>query len=195
QRYAQLADKQQQRQKTLARLNASINNKDQQLKQLAQDRAHLEHLLQEVIEVTAGWQPQDNSQPFAKLRGKLPWPTKGAIVHSFGSSRSAGKMKWNGVMINASQGAEVTAIHRGQVVFADYLRGHGLLMIVDHGDNYMSLYAHNQALYKTTGDRVKAGEVIANVGNSGGLARAGLYFEIRFRGQPTNPAKWCRNNS
>ncbi|MEX1033351.1 MAG: peptidoglycan DD-metalloendopeptidase family protein [Cellvibrionaceae bacterium] len=175
----------------LARLNESIETKDQELQQLARDRQYIEQLMTEIV-ATVGHQNTFNSDaPFAELRGKLPWPAEGQIAHSFGSERVAGKMKWDGVLIRASEGEPVKAIHHGRVVFADYLRGHGLLIIVDHGEGYMSLYAHNQTLKKAVGNWVEAGEVIASVGSSGGQRQAGLYFEIRQHGRPTNPGTWC----
>ncbi|TQV65993.1 peptidoglycan DD-metalloendopeptidase family protein [Exilibacterium tricleocarpae] len=192
QRHRQLTDRQTERQRTLAKLNATITDKDANLKKLARDRAELEQVLRQVTDTLAGLSLPGQDTPFASLRGKLAWPARGRLAHTFGSTRAAGKMKWDGVMIRASAGTAVAAIHHGRVVFSDYLRGHGLLLIIDHGGDYMSLYAHNQALYKDTGDWVEAGETIANVGASGGLTRAGLYFEIRHRGKPTNPANWCR---
>jgi murein hydrolase activator len=96
-------------------------------------------------------------------------------------------------MIAAPEGREVRAIHHGRVAFADWLRGFGLLLIIDHGDGYMSLYGHNQSLFKETGEWVEPGEVIAQVGNSGGRARSGIYFGIRHNGAPENPIKWCKH--
>ena len=95
-------------------------------------------------------------------------------------------------MIKASQGKDITAISHGRVVYANWLRGFGLLMILDHGDGYMSLYGHNESLYKELGQWVEPSEVIAKVGSSGGYPDSGLYFEIRHNGKPTNPAKWCK---
>ncbi len=191
-RHQQLAQRQSQRQQTLAKLNASISDKDRQLQRHSRDRDRLEQLLQQVNDSLAGLQLPGQGTPFDSLRGALPWPTSGRVAHAFGSARAAGKMTWDGVMIRAAAGTAVRAVHHGRVVFSDYLRGHGLLLIIDHGGGYMSLYAHNQTLYKVTGDWVEAGETIANVGSSGGLARAGLYFEIRHRGKPTDPARWCK---
>ena len=101
-------------------------------------------------------------------------------------------MQWNGVLIGAAEGNDVRAIYHGRVVFADWLRGFGLMTIVDHGDGYMSLYGHNQSLSKQVGDWVEAGEVIASAGSTGGQSEAGLYFEIRINGQAVDPRGWCR---
>jgi septal ring factor EnvC (AmiA/AmiB activator) len=190
-RYDQLRDKQRARENTLARLDATINSKDEELQKLARDREHIEKLMQQIVETVGNRSSFNSNAPFAELRGKLPWPTQGKIAHRFGTDRVAGKMKWDGVVIRASEGSPVKAIHQGRVVFADYLRGHGLLIILDHGNGYMSLYAHNQSLKKNVGNWVEPGEVIASVGNTGGQQEAGLYFEIRQNGQPTNPSGWC----
>ncbi len=192
QRFSQLNQSQIERQRTLKKLNAAIANKDQQLKQKAEDRARLEKLLAEVTQALANLALPGDSQPFAQKRGKLTWPTRGKMLQRYGSTR-AGKLRWEGVLIGAPSGREVEAVHHGRVVFADYLRGHGLLIIVDHGNGYMSLYAHNQSLLKETGDWVSSGDVIAQVGNSGGQTQAGLYFEIRHQGKPVNPARWCKS--
>jgi murein hydrolase activator len=190
-RFQQLRSKQTEREKMLVRLNETIKSKDQELQKLASDRQHIEKLMTEIVATVGNQATFNNNAPFAALRGKLPWPASGKIAHSFGSERIAGKMQWDGVVIRATEGSPVKAIHHGRVVFADYLRGHGLLIIVDHGEGYMSLYAHNQTLKKTAGNWVEAGEVIAIVGSSGGQSQAGLYFEIRQHGQPTNPSGWC----
>jgi septal ring factor EnvC (AmiA/AmiB activator) len=131
--------------------------------------------------------------PFAKARGKLPWPVDGRLVARYGTPRGGdARTKWDGVLIGASAGSQVRAVHGGRVVFADWLRGAGLLVIVDHGNGYLSLYGHNQSLLKDAGDVVKAGEAISTVGNSGGQDTPALYFAIRQQGRPTDPAQWCR---
>ncbi len=130
-------------------------------------------------------------KPFKALRGGLEWPARGRLVSLFGTQR-AGNLKWDGVVIAAKEGSEVKAIHHGRVAFSDWLRGFGLLMIIDHGDGYMSLYGHNQSLFKETGDWVEPGETIAVMGNSGGQRNAGVYFGIRYKGKAVNPKKWCK---
>ncbi|WP_252090106.1 murein hydrolase activator EnvC [Pseudomonas sp. MWU13-3659] len=130
---------------------------------------------------------------FSAARGKLPWPVNGRLLARFGDTRGGdARAKWDGVMIGASAGTQVRAVHGGRVVFADWLRGAGLLVILDHGNGYLSLYGHNQSLLKSAGDIVKAGEAISTVGDSGGQDSAGLYFAIRQQGRPTDPAQWCR---
>ncbi|HDS1758039.1 MULTISPECIES: murein hydrolase activator EnvC family protein [unclassified Pseudomonas] len=130
---------------------------------------------------------------FSAARGKLPWPVNGRLLARFGEARgSDARAKWDGVMISANPGTQVRAVHGGRVVFADWLRGAGLLVILDHGNGYLSLYGHNQSLLKSAGDIVKAGEAISTVGDSGGQDAAGLYFAIRQQGRPTDPSQWCK---
>lgn len=131
--------------------------------------------------------------PFAQARGKLPWPVDGRMVARYGTPRGGdARTKWDGVLIGAQAGSQVRAVHGGRVVFADWLRGAGLLVILDHGNGYLSLYGHNQSLLKDAGDLVKAGEPIATVGTSGGQGTPALYFAIRQQGRPSDPAQWCR---
>ncbi|WP_417777541.1 murein hydrolase activator EnvC family protein [Stutzerimonas xanthomarina] len=131
--------------------------------------------------------------PFAKAKGKLPWPVDGRLVARYGTPRGGdARTKWDGVLIGANVGTQVRAVHGGRVVFADWLRGAGLLVILDHGNGYLSLYGHNQSLLRDAGDIVKAGDPIATVGTSGGQDAAALYFAIRQQGRPSDPAQWCR---
>ncbi len=131
--------------------------------------------------------------PFAQAKGKLPWPVDGRLVARYGTPRGGdARTKWDGVLIGASAGTQVRAVHGGRVVFADWLRGAGLLVILDHGNGYLSLYGHNQSLLRDAGEIVKAGDPIATVGTSGGQETAALYFAIRQQGRPSDPAQWCR---
>jgi septal ring factor EnvC (AmiA/AmiB activator) len=130
--------------------------------------------------------------PFEQAKGKLPWPVDGRLLARFGETRGDdARTKWDGVMISAPAGSQVHAVHGGRVVFADWLRGAGLLVILDHGNGFLSLYGHNQSLLKDAGDIVKAGEAISTVGNSGGQETPALYFAIRQQGRPSDPAQWC----
>ncbi|MCX7096052.1 MAG: peptidoglycan DD-metalloendopeptidase family protein [Methylobacter sp.] len=130
---------------------------------------------------------------FSALRGQLPWPVKGRLANKFGSARAESTESiWDGVLIDAKEGTEIRAITSGKVTFSDWLRGYGLLIIIDHGKGYMSLYAFNQSLYRQVGDWVDVGDVIASVGQSGGRSHAGLYFGIRNNGRPIDPQEWCR---
>ena len=131
--------------------------------------------------------------PFAQAKGKLPWPVDGRLVARYGTPRGGdARTKWDGVLIGASAGTQVRAVHGGRVVFADWLRSAGLLVILDHGNGYLSLYGHNQSLLRDAGEIVKAGDPIATVGTSGGQETAALYFAIRQQGRPSDPAQWCR---
>jgi septal ring factor EnvC (AmiA/AmiB activator) len=131
-----------------------------------------------------------SNKPFAELKGQLPWPVRGTIIKKFGSPRS--ETSWDGVLISAREGTEIRAVTDGRVVFADWLRGYGLLMIIDHGGGYMTLYAFNQSLYKKLGERVNAGSIIGAVGNSDGREESGLYFGVRSKGKAVDPVLWCR---
>jgi murein hydrolase activator len=128
---------------------------------------------------------------FSSLKGKLPLPVRGKLASMFDSPTS--ETTWKGVLINAKEGAEIKAVTKGKVAYAGALKGYGLLIIVEHDKQYMTLYAFNQSLYKHKGDGVEAGDVIASVGQSGGRSKPGLYFEIRQNGKPVDPLVWCRN--
>ncbi|MCB5186285.1 peptidoglycan DD-metalloendopeptidase family protein [Methylobacillus gramineus] len=127
---------------------------------------------------------------FASLKGKLNLPVRGEITNRFGSSREDTGISWKGLFIKASEGSEVKAVASGQVVFADWLRGFGNLMIIDHGNGYMSLYGNNHALLKRAGENVKGGDTVAAVGNSGGNEQHGVYFELRYQSKPFDPLSW-----
>ena len=193
QQQAQLETAQAARKETVASLSTSIESKAEKLKQLEQDRKELEKLLEAIARAVADLEVPEHYQPFKAARGKMPWPLAAKRVNNFGRPRNEGKMRWQGVTIPAREGSKVNAIHHGRVVYADWLRGSGLLLIIDHGDGYMSLYAHNQSLLREVGEWVKAGTPISTVGNSGGQEQAALYFEIRHQGKPVNPASWCRD--
>ncbi len=133
------------------------------------------------------------SGDFSSLKGQLAWPVKGRLRNKFGSARAeSAESTWDGILIDAGEGTEIHAVTSGKVVFSDWLRGYGLLIIIDHGKGYMTLYAFNQSLYRQVGDWVDVGEVIASVGQSGGRSQSGLYFGIRNKGKPVDPLEWCR---
>lgn len=133
-----------------------------------------------------------NSSAFAKLKGKLRLPVIGELTNRFGQPRADSGLSWKGLFIAAKEGDVVKAIAPGEVVYADWLRGFGNLLILDHGAGYMSLYGNNEALYKRVGDQLSAGDTIAAVGNSGGNENSGLYFELRHQGRPFDPMPWVR---
>ncbi len=190
---AELVAAQATREQAVARLNDSLHSKAEQLKQMEQDRKELESLIAAIERATIDLDVPDDYQPFKSARGKMAWPLEGKRINNFGRPRNEGKMRWQGVTIPAKEGTSVRAIHHGRVVYADWLRGSGLLMIVDHGDGYMSLYAHNQSLLHEVGEWVTAGMPVSTVGNSGGQEQPALYFEVRYQGKPTNPAQWCKD--
>ncbi|MCW8908761.1 MAG: peptidoglycan DD-metalloendopeptidase family protein [Sedimenticola sp.] len=180
------------RQQVIALLNREIDEKGQALERFRRDEQQLQALVERLqSEFAALPLETERHQPFKRLRGKLDWPARGRLVSLFGQQR-AGNLTWDGVVIAAGEGSEVRAIHHGRVAFADWLRGFGLLLIIDHGDGYMSLYGHNQSLFKDTGEWVEPGEAVALMGSSGGKERAGVYFGIRHNGRAVNPKKWCK---
>lgn len=185
-----LASSKQARQLAMAQLQESIRARNAELEQLQVDQLQLQQLI-EVIQRAIELIPAiADTTPFTARRGELPLPMTGIVVQSFGSRYGEGNLRRQGISISAPEGTSVRAVHAGRVVFADWLRGAGLLVIVDHGDGYMSLYGNNQALAKTAGDLVATGEVIATSGNGTVNSDASLYFEIRHHGTPQDPAQW-----
>jgi septal ring factor EnvC (AmiA/AmiB activator) len=135
--------------------------------------------------------PVEGNDAFTRLRGKLAWPVSGHLLARFGDAR-AGGVRWDGVLVATERGTPVKAVCQGRIIYADWLPGLGLLAIVDHGDGYLSLYGHNERLYKAAGEHVEAGDTIAAAGDSGGSPRPELYFEIRKGGKPVDPQPWFR---
>ncbi len=185
-----------QRKQLLAELSKKIKNQETTLSSLESSRGRIENLLKSLGELLADipTSPSEN-QPFLSQKGKLPWPLKGRFMNKYGQPKNYGDLKWNGVLIKTELGTPVRVISHGRVAFSDWLQGFGFITIVDHGDGYMSLYGQNESLFKQTGDWVQAGEVIATAGDSGGQTTSGVYFEIRSRGKPVNPYKWCSSKA
>jgi septal ring factor EnvC (AmiA/AmiB activator) len=184
---------QSERERIIDALNLTLKSKEQELAGLQSNAQQLATLLTELQDALADIPMDPAAQnPFASRKGSLPWPTQGQLAASFGSTREIGSLRWDGVLIEAPEGLEVRSVHHGRVAFADWLRGFGLLLIIDHGEGYMSLYGHNQSLFKETGEWVEAGEVIAQVGSSGGRSTPGIYFGIRHNGEPKDPKHWCK---
>jgi septal ring factor EnvC (AmiA/AmiB activator) len=179
------------RRAVVAKLDAGIADSNEKINKARADEKRLSDLVAELTQLMAGF-PLDGGQPFGGLKGKLAWPVAGRLAGEYGQPREGGTVRWTGVLIEASQGTPVRAIYRGRVAFADWLPGLGLLLVLDHGDGYMSLYGHNQSLLKEAGDWVSPGETIAQVGDTGGQPRPGLYFEIRAKGEPVNPHDWIK---
>ncbi|HHJ13408.1 MAG TPA: peptidase M23 [Gammaproteobacteria bacterium] len=188
----QLEAQKRRRAEVVKALQAQLEREGGQLRRLQADEERLADLLRSLRDLLADIPADANlDAPFPSRRGTLVWPASGKLAARFGDRRP-GAGRWQGVLIAAPEGGEVRAVAQGRVAFADWMRGFGLLLIIDHGDGYMSLYGYNQSLYKEVGEWVDTGEVVATLGASGGQSRSGLYFELRHKGRPVDPAKWCR---
>ena len=188
-----LADQQAARQQAIADISATLQTDQQRLAELERDQVRLNALLGEIQDVAVRSENLSpaNLQPFADTRGTLAMPVNGAPANRFGERRNA-EIRWRGWLISAEQGEPVQAVHGGRVIYSDWLRGQGLLVVIDHGDGWLSLYARNHSLLRRVGDRVNSGDLIARAGASGGSEASGLYFEIRRDGKPVDPADWIR---
>ena len=187
----EIADTRAERLRLVAKINEGIASKDIEKNRLEAQANELSELVAALARVLPAM-PDVDAEPFAGQASQLNWPVKGKILKRFGQARADGRLKWQGVLLDAPAGSNVRAVYHGRVVFSDWLDGMGLLMIIEHGGGYMSLYGHNQDLLKEVGQWVGPDETIAHVGDSGGRATAGLYFEIRKNGEPVNPGKWIR---
>ena len=185
-----LTDQRATRQATLAQISQQVQDDQQRLNVLERDQARLNALLGE-LEAVAAAAPPEPRMPFADAQGTLAMPVSGTLKNRYGARRNA-DIRWRGWLIAADEGEPVRAVHGGDIIYADWLRGQGLLMVVDHGEGWLSLYAQNHSLLRGVGDRVSAGDIIAKAGASGGSETSGLYFEIRHRGEPVDPAVWIR---
>lgn len=192
-RQQELSVSRNEREQTLAALKTEIQSRRSEREDLEADRKRLEKLLEEVQQAIASIPAPNESQPFRSLKDKLPWPVKGKVVSGFGDRYADGKLRRNGLLISTEEEAQVKAIHYGRVVFANWLRGFGLITIIDHGDGYMTLYGHSSSLFTSPGDWVAAGETIAVAGQTGGTDTPALYFEVRHNGKPDNPRRWLTN--
>lgn len=208
-----LESEKQSRQEVLYKLSSQIRSQRNEIKTLEQDGKRLTALIDRLARLAASRKKTPSkSEPskkpgqtvdrvadaslaginFAKLRGKLALPVAGELLHRYGQSRPGGGPAWKGVFIRARQGQDVRAVATGKVAFADWLRGFGNLLILDHGDGFLSLYSNNESLYKQPGDPVRAGDVVASVGATGGQDEPGLYFELRRQGTPFDPMTWVK---
>ena len=190
-----------QRHVLLAKIKQDYSSNEHQLSQLQENEISLKNLMSslpitdEELAVNVGQNKESapiNSEfkgDLSTLKGSLSWPIKGRLAQTFGSPRA--DSHWDGVLIEANEGTEIKAVMEGKVVYAEWLKGYGMLLIIDHGHGLMSLYAFNQSLYKHTGEWIESGDVIATVGQSGGRNQAGLYFGIRQNGTPVDPLEWC----
>jgi septal ring factor EnvC (AmiA/AmiB activator) len=198
--------------KLLERISSQADEQRREISKLKRDEERLSRLVERIARMLAQKKrnapraapppgPLSNEKlpdasadgsPFSSLKGRLSLPVRGELANRFGGPRADGGVTWKGLFIRSATGGDVKAIAGGRVVFADWLRGFGNLMIVDHGNSYMSLYGNNEINHKQTGDSVRGGDTIASVGNSGGNAEPGLYFELRHQGKPFDPLNWVR---
>ncbi len=185
-----LEQRQEQRLSLLNELDSALASSTSELSRLEVQYEEMALLVAElsraIVDISFGSQ----GEAFTNLRGSLPWPLQGPLLNTYGENYELGDLNWEGITIAAPAGTEVKAIHHGRVIYSDWFSNSGLLLIIDHGDGYMSLYAHNQSLYKEVGEWVTSGEAIAAVGNTGGRNENGVYFEIRYNGEAQNPVNW-----
>ncbi len=177
------------RQQTLNKIAAQLKQQRREIGHLQRNESQLSQLVAKLAHIL----PNIDGKPFKSLKGKLALPVNGKKANKFGVRRTENNLIWTGWFLRAPANQAVKAVAGGRVVYADWLRGFGNLLILDHGQGYMSLYGNNETLYKQVGDSVRAGDTISTVGNSGGNEDSGLYFELRFEGKPIDPAKWVRS--
>ncbi|WP_344808683.1 murein hydrolase activator EnvC family protein [Allohahella marinimesophila] len=200
----ELEREQQRREQLVASLRKEVGGEQSRLARLEADQKSLSALVKEMNETLARIDLAYEAEDFAKRKGALRWPLDDAALASIGARTGSKGSAWklpafrtslregNGLFISLPPSSPVHSVHQGRIVFADWLRGFGLLLIIDHGDGFMTLYGNNQALYAHTGDQVRSGDIVASSGSSGGRPEAGLYFEIRKDGRPQNPLPWLR---
>jgi len=191
-RAAALADERARRQSLVAELERAIGSAGERIERMRAEAAELDEIIERLAEIAEDF-PVNNDAPFAAQRGQLQWPVEGRLAARFGEPRdTAGRLRWDGVLIEADAGAIVRAAFSGRVLLAEWTPHMGLLMIIDHGEGYMSLYGHNSALLRGEGDLVRTGDPIAEVGDTGGQLGAGLYFGIRRNAEPVDPGAFVR---
>jgi septal ring factor EnvC (AmiA/AmiB activator) len=177
----------------ISSLSKELKQQGGSLSRLKDEATQLQNLIKSIEEIFVDAPESEISQKaFAELKGKLAWPVKGKLKKLFGRNKPQSELRWQGIVIEAPNGRQVKAVSHGRIAFSDWLRGLGNLVIIDHGNSYLSLYGHNESLYKSAGEWVEAGDVISTIGNSGGQIKSGLYFEIRKKGRPQNPTGWCK---
>ena len=190
---AGLNEQRQHQARVVSQLDRQLKDNQTKLNKLLIDRRQLEQLIDQLAKADIKDDGLLAAEPFKSRRGKLTWPTSGRLTELFGTAKT-GSLTWDGVMISTKVGAPIRAIHSGRVVYADWLRGLGLLVILDHGDNYLSLYGHNETINKSIGDWVDTKEVLGTASKSRSGNQAEVYFGIRYKGKPSNPKKWCQRD-
>jgi septal ring factor EnvC (AmiA/AmiB activator) len=192
QQVASLRAAQESRSKAVAAIEAQIKGRGGELKRLESQARSLEKLIVELRKALENV-PVARQAPFEPLRGKLPWPVQqGKVLARYGQPRAGGSLRWQGMLIGTDRGARVRAPFAGRVVYADWLPGMGLMLVLDHGGGYLSLYGHNEELFRKVGESVAAGDVIGAVGDTGGHNQPALYFEVRRGRNPVNPENWLQ---
>ena len=193
---AQLDKDSAKRKSIIGSLDKQLKKQGGRLTRLEDEAIQLQNLIGSIQNILIETpEPELERKPFSRLRGQLAWPVKGNIKKLFGRHKPLSDLRWQGIMIYAPAGKHVRAVSRGRIAFANWLRGFGNLIIIDHGNSYLSLYGHNESLFKSAGEWVESGEIISSIGNSGGQQDPGLYFEIRGKGKPQNPTKWCKTGN
>lgn len=190
-RLAELETLRQDRSVALVKIDQGIATGSAKLDRMRAEMAELQTLVDELTRALTSLS-MGGGEAFAKTRGRLEWPVDGRVEQRFGQPRAGGRMRWDGVLLAAGAGADVRAVYHGRVIYADWLQGMGLLVIIEHGDGYLSLYGHNQDILADVGEWVGPDAIIAHVGDSGGRSTTGLYFEIRKDGKPVDPGAWVR---
>lgn len=190
-----LAGRQAERQTLISQLTREMTERGNELQRLQEDRENLQALIEEINRAISDIPEIEDLTPFAESRGSMPWPVTGNLLSRYGQTYSNGQLRRQGIIVGADAGSPVRAIHPGRVVFSDWLRGSGNLVVVDHGNNFISLYAHNQQLIKQSGDWVNRGEALALSGSDGGNGEPGIYFEIRRNSETLDPVEWLIQNN
>jgi septal ring factor EnvC (AmiA/AmiB activator) len=184
------------RKQIISSIDQQLTKQGGDLSRLEGEASQLQKLISSIQEILIETpEPKLDRRAFAKLKGDLAWPVKGKVAKLFGKQKKPSNLQWQGIMIYAPAGNHVRAVSHGRVAFADWLRGFGYLIIIDHGNSYLSLYGHNESLFKSAGEWVESGDIIGSIGSSGGKQKPGLYFEIRKKGKPQNPTRWCKTGN
>ena len=179
--------------KAVVALLGELANDEQQIQRMFQDEQELLSLIEKLGEILDELLEEERTgTSFRELRGQLQLPVNNKVLVRFGTRRKIGNLRWKGILLGGELGSDIQAVYAGRVVYADWMRGFGLLLIIDHGDSYLSLYGHNESLLVEEGDWVVTGQAVATMGKSGGNSKPGLYFEIRYKGRPQNPLHWAR---
>ncbi len=179
--------------KAVLAIRNELAGNQQQIERMHNDEQELLRLIEKLREIIDELLDEERTgTSFKELRGRLKLPAEADVIVRFGARRQIGNMRWKGIILAGELGSDIQAVYNGRVVYADWMRGFGLLLIIDHGDSYLSLYGHNESILVEEGDWVATGQTVASMGKSGGSSKPGLYFEIRHKGKPQDPLRWTR---